>query len=468
MAKKNNKAEGEEEGHAPDNVSRGGERRLPKVPKGARDFGPEQMAIREKAFKIVTGVFKRHGAVSIDTPVFELKETLTGKYGEDSKLIFDLADQGGEILSLRYDLTVPFARFLALNNVGNIKRYHIARVYRRDQPALAKGRFREFYQCDFDMAGTYAHMFADSEVLKVMTEILDEVPIGGYEIKINHRKLLDAMMSVAGVPTDKFRAICSSIDKLDKETWAFVKDEMVKAKGLDEAVADAVGEFVRQNGQPWAMLETLEKNEKLTANAEAKTALEDMRTLFKYLEAYNCLPRFSFDLSLARGLDYYTGVIYEAVLTDPSTGVGSIAAGGRYDGLVGMFNPRCKDLPCVGVSIGIERVLAIMEKKEGSNIRQTETQVLVAAVGADMDLERMKLAAELWAGDVKAEILNVSKPKMDKQLKYALDQGIPYMLIVGGDEVAQGVVKLKTLAEKKEEVIPRGEIVVELKNRLAK
>ena len=145
-------------------LNSGGEKRRPKIPKGTRDFGPEQMRIREQVFAAIRRIFKRHGGVEIDTPVFELKEVLTGKYGEDSKLIYDLADQGGELLSLRYDLTVPFARFLAMNSVGNIKRYHIAKVYRRDQPQLNRGRFREFYQCDFDIAGNYSSMVPDAEV----------------------------------------------------------------------------------------------------------------------------------------------------------------------------------------------------------------------------------------------------------------------------------------------------------------
>ena len=147
-------------------LSSGGEKRRPKIPKGTRDFAPEQMRIREQVFAAIRRIFKRHGGVEIDTPVFELKEVLTGKYGEDSKLIYDLADQGGELLSLRYDLTVPFARFLAMNSVGNIKRYHIAKVYRRDQPQLNRGRYREFYQCDFDIAGSYSPMVPDAEVHK--------------------------------------------------------------------------------------------------------------------------------------------------------------------------------------------------------------------------------------------------------------------------------------------------------------
>lgn len=197
------------------------ERRKPKLPKGTRDFTPYQMALRKKAFKIITEVFLKHGAVEIDTPVFELKETLTGKYGEDSKLIYDLQDQGGELLSLRYDLTVPFARYLALKNITNIKRYHIAKVYRRDNPAMAKGRFREFYQCDFDIAGTYDTMLPDSEVIKVVDEILTNLGLGPFVIKVNNRKLLDAMVELSGAPKQKFKQICSSIDKLDKVSISF-------------------------------------------------------------------------------------------------------------------------------------------------------------------------------------------------------------------------------------------------------
>lgn len=160
--------------------SRNEERRLPKCAKGTRDMNPLQMAIREKAFKIIRGVFKKHGASEIDTPVFELKETLTGKYGEDSKLIYDLQDQGGELLSLRYDLTVPFARYVAENGLSSIKRFMIAKVYRRDQPQMKKGRFREFYQCDFDIAGTYSPMIPDAEVLTVVVDILRSLDIGNF------------------------------------------------------------------------------------------------------------------------------------------------------------------------------------------------------------------------------------------------------------------------------------------------
>ena len=341
----------------------GGVQRKPKIPKGTRDYLPDQMAIRDDAFQIIRRVFKSHGAVEIDTPVFELKDTLTGKYGEDSKLIYDLADQGGELLALRYDLTVPFARFLALNSVGNIKRFHIGKVYRRDQPQLAKGRYREFYQCDFDIAGTYGRMVPDSECVGVACDILDALPIGDFGIKLNHRRLLDAILDLCGVPADKFRTICSAVDKLDKEPWEEVKREMTDDKGLKAEVADRIGEFVLQKGEPWTMYKSLMASKKFGDHKGALEAMEDLRILFEYLEAMGKLKFISFDLSLARGLDYYTGVIYEAVCMSGNTQVGSIGGGGRYDNLVSMFQEAGKVTPCVGVSVGIERVFTLMEAR---------------------------------------------------------------------------------------------------------
>ena len=304
-------------------------RRRPKIAKGARDFLPDQMTVRKRAFATIEGVFERHGAVAIDTPVFELRETLMGKYGEDSKLIYDLADQGGESLSLRYDLTVPFARYVALHGVGNIKRYHIGKVYRRDQPAMARGRFREFFQCDFDVAGAHPHMVADAEVIKVLTEVLDGLALGEFEIKLNHRGLLDGGLAAAGVPPSKFRAACSAIDKLDKEPWAAVRSELVDKKGVPGDVADRIEKLVSLRGDPASLLATLRAPDSPVAGQPAAdAALVDLAELDRLLTALRVPPgRVVLDMSLARGLDYYTGVIYEAVLQGAA--VGSIAAGGR-------------------------------------------------------------------------------------------------------------------------------------------
>ncbi|XP_057505174.1 histidine--tRNA ligase, cytoplasmic-like [Actinidia eriantha] len=438
-------------------------RRLPKLPKGTRDFAKEQMAIREKAFSIIVEVFKRHGAMALDTPAFELRETLMGKYGEDSKLIYDLADQGGELCSLRYDLTVPFARYVAMNGITSFKRYQIAKVYRRDNPS--KGRYREFYQCDFDIAGQYETMGPDFEVVKVMTELLDELNIGDYEVKLNHRRLLDGMLDICGVPPEKFRTICSSIDKLDKQSFEQIRKEMVEEKGLTVEIADKIGTFVKERGPPLELLSKLkQEGSKFLENEGSLVALNELEILFEALEKSKCIDKVAFDLSLARGLDYYTGVIFEAVFKG-ATQVGSIAAGGRYDNLIGMFGT--KQVPAVGVSLGIERVFTIMEqlhKDRNQATRATETQVLVAILGDDLSLAA-ELVSELWTARLKAEYM-VSKRVM-KHIERARASRIPLMVIVGERELNEGVVQLKDIEANKEEEIPRDRLVEELQRRLS-
>ncbi|XP_066446780.1 histidine--tRNA ligase, cytoplasmic-like [Eleutherodactylus coqui] len=422
------------------------------------------MAIREKAFNTIIQCFKRHGAETIDTPVFELKETLTGKYGEDSKLIYDLKDQGGELLSLRYDLTVPFARYLAMNKITNIKRYHIAKVYRRDNPAMTRGRYREFYQCDFDIAGQFDPMIPDAECLKILHEILSELELADFLIKVNDRRILDGIFAVCGVPDTKFRTICSSVDKLDKTLWEEVKIEMVEKKGLASEAADQIGEYVQNNGG-LDLIEKLLKDPKLSQNKLALEGLNDMKILFQYLELFGVTDKISFDLRLARGLDYYTGVIYEA---EESVRLGSVAAGGRYDGLVGMFDPKGRKVPCVGFSIGMEKIFSIMERKAESSIekiRLTETQVLVAAAQKKLLEERMKLIAELWKAGIKAEMLYKKNPKLLNQLQYCEESGIPLVAIIGEQELKDGVVKLRDVSTREEVDVCRQNLVEEIRRR---
>mmetsp|Transcript_29794 Transcript_29794/g.54749 ORF Transcript_29794/g.54749 Transcript_29794/m.54749 type:complete len:945 (-) Transcript_29794:46-2880(-) len=452
-----------------DGLLSGGMQRKPKVPKGTRDYLPEQMSIRSQAFSIIRRVFQRHGAVEIDTPVFERKETLTGKYGEDSKLIYDLADQGGEMLALRYDLTVPFARFLAVNAVGNIKRFHIGKVYRRDQPALSKGRYREFYQCDFDIAGVYGRMVPDSECLAVACEILDGLPIGDFGIKLNHRRLLDAILDICGVPAEKFRTICSAVDKLDKEPWSEVRREMVDEKGLQVEVADRIGEFVVLKGKPWDMYKLLMDGKKFGNHKGAMEAMEDLRICFEYLEAMDKLKFISFDLSLARGLDYYTGVIYEAVCMNGNTQVGSIGGGGRYDNLVSMFQEAGKATPCVGVSVGIERVFTLMEERlrqeQGGSIKQPNVAVLVASAGENLLLDRMKLTKVLWDANISAEFSQQENPKLKFEIANALDRQIPFMVISGEEEAKEGKCKVKDLKARTEETVDVSDLVKTLREK---
>ncbi|KAG7398961.1 hypothetical protein PHYBOEH_010066 [Phytophthora boehmeriae] len=446
----------------------GGARRKPKIAKGSQDFLPHQMALREKIFNKIRMVFKRHAGVEIETPVFELKETLTGKYGEDSKLIYDLADQGGELLALRYDLTVPFARFMALHSPGNIKRYHIARVYRRDNPQMARGRFREFYQCDFDIAGSYAPMLPDAEVLSIGIEVLQQFPeLGPVKVKLSHRLLLDAILAICGVPADKFRTTCSAIDKLDKEPWADVRREMVEEKDIPVEVADRIEPFVCKVGSPRELHAQLVMEGIFGENVNARRAMDDLALLFDYLDAMGVLDFISFDLSLARGLDYYTGLIYEFVLTSPEHHVGSIAAGGRYDNLVGMFSATDQQIPCVGVSLGIERIFGILQahaEKQAANVTPP-SQVLVASTGSALLLPRLELCKQLWVSNISAEVMQTENPKFIKQLHYALERGTPYMVVIGEDELAKGVVKVKDMLSKDEVSVPRSELVNELLRR---
>ncbi|XP_076005340.1 histidine--tRNA ligase isoform X2 [Genypterus blacodes] len=456
-----------------------------KTAKGTRDYNPKQMAIREKVFNTIISCFKRHGAETIDTPVFELKETLTGKYGEDSKLIYDLKDQGGELLSLRYDLTVPFARYLAMNKITNIKRYHIAKVYRRDNPAMTRGRYREFYQCDFDIAGQYDPMIPDAECLKIVHEILSELDLGDFHIKVNDRRILDGMFAVCGVPADKFRTICSTVDKLDKMSWEDVRNEMVKEKGLSEEAADNIGEYVSMQGG-MDLAQRLLEDQKMSQSKEACAGLNDMKSLFSYLQLFQVTDKVIFDLSLARGLDYYTGVIYEAVLqttsapapvcadtqngvpAEESISVGSVAGGGRYDGLVGMFDPKSRKVPCVGVSIGIERIFAIMEQKaeaSGKKVRTTEIQVMVASAQKNLLEEKLKLVTELWNAGIKAEVMYKKNPKLLSQLQHCEDMGIPLVAILGEQELKDGVVKLRAVATREEVDVSRADLIETIRKR---
>ncbi|CAI2161939.1 15840_t:CDS:10 [Funneliformis geosporum] len=434
-----------------------------KTPKGTRDYNEKEMAIREQVFSTIISVFKRHGGVTIDTPVFELKEILAGKYGEESKLIYDLEDQGGEKCSLRYDLTVPFARFLAMNGsqYPNIKRYQIAK--------------------DFDVAGSYDPMVPDSEVIKIMSECLTELEI------------------VCGVPDEKIRPISSAVDKLDKTPWEDVRKEMTEEKGLDPIVADQIGEYVKFKGGK-ELLDRLFQDQRLLANANAKAGLNDMILLFQYLEVFEVLDKISFDLSLARGLDYYTGIIYEAVteLSGPPTledgtkvtrkikkdtnefdettvGVGSIAAGGRYDNLVGMFaNSKKGNIPCVGVSIGVERVFSILlQKYQLEQVKSNEVEVYVIAVADGLLEDRMKICAELWNAGIKAEFMYKIKPKLQPQFSVCDRDQIPFAVIIGKDELNCGQVKIKDMRSKEQSggagtSVKRSDMIAELKTRLGK
>ncbi|KAK0631986.1 histidyl-tRNA synthetase-like protein [Immersiella caudata] len=478
-----------------------------KTPKGTKDWDGADMVIREKIFSTITDVFKRHGGTTIDTPVFELKEILAGKYGEDSKLIYDLADQGGELCSLRYDLTVPFARYLAMNkDITSIKRYHIAKVYRRDQPAVSKGRMREFVSClFFDIAGVYDPMIPDAEIICIINEVFDSLGWKGtYTIKLNTRKILDGIFQVCGVPEPMLRPVSSAVDKLDKMPWEDVRKEMVDEKGLDPAIADKIGEsWVVLKGQR-DLLEKLQADEELSANESMKQGMADLDQLFTILEYFDAMHTVSFDLSLARGVFYYTGVIYEVVTEgsapavsasqaaaepaaksskkkgpksadpdadrsdDPTLGIGSVAAGGRYDNLVGMFSGKTQ-VPCVGISFGIDRIFSITKarmaaQKATVKPRKNDVDIFVMAFGGGKDFtgllkERSQVCTRLWNAGIKAEFLYKVKPKLPAQFKAAEQNGVPFALILGEDELAQGKVRIKEMGLASDHPLKEGELI---------
>ncbi|GBE62148.1 histidyl-tRNA synthetase [Babesia ovata] len=408
-----------------------------KVPKGTIDTLPEEMLVRTIVLDAVRSIFKQHGACEIDTPVFELRETLMGKYGEDQKLIFDLKDSGGEQLSLRYDLTVPFARFLASNKIDKMKRYQIGKVYRRDEPQINRGRFREFVQCDLDYAGAHPPMAADAEVIFILIRILRMLRPEGFHIKIGHRVILDAIMSHCGVPSEMHRTICSSIDKLDKEPWSDVRDEMMCEKGLPESVVNALQDLVETKG-PMPDVVAFLRGKNIPGTA---LALDEMVLLNDYLSAYGVTAdELSFDLSLARGLDYYTGVIFEAVLTGAS--VGSVGAGGRYDGLIGVLSGR--SVPSVGMSVGIER---LMKAVDHCDLTSDITDVFVCTIGDEsMALERLRLCSLLWDGGITAEFHYNARANLRKQFDAATAKRAQLAVVVGMSEVAAGTVRIKPLS----------------------
>ncbi|TBU26849.1 histidyl-tRNA synthetase [Dichomitus squalens] len=481
------------------------ERMLLKTPKGTRDYGPGEMFCREHVERIVKDCFTTFGGSQLDTPVFERKEVLAGKYGEDQKLIFDLMDQGGEQLALRYDHTVPLARYLAMGGAiaTQAKLWQVGKVYRRDNPVMSKGRMREFSQADFDIAGTFDAMIPDAEIIGLVCTILARLDVGEFTVKMNHRKILDGIFEVCGVPPEKIRPISSAVDKLDKMPWADVKKEMTDEKGLDPAVADKIGEYVKHKGGR-ELLDTLRADSALMANANAKAGIEEMSILFTYLTAYRVLDKLSFDLSLARGLDYYTGIIYEAIVeasappsfkaanafasssAQPSTandapppaqqkpkkekskkaagaeeeeeeidesqvGVGSIAAGGRYDNLVGLFTAaaagegkKAAGLPCVGVSIGLDRIFALVWPKwVEKGMRSKETMAYVMAAGDGLLTERVELVSELREAGIKTDFFFKAKPKLPAQFAAGEKDEVPFAIILGGDELKEGLVTVK-------------------------
>ena len=382
----------------------------PQTLKGFRDFLPETMAIRNRVINTLKQVFESYGFAELQTPTLEYAEVLTGKYGaEAEKLMYLFKDQGGRDVGLKYDLTVPLARVMSQypDLPKPFKRYQIQPAFRAEN--TQKSRYREFYQCDIDTVGTTS-LYADAEILAVISDSLIALGFIDFTIRINSRKILFGITNSTSV--------LQSLDKLDKKSEAEVKQELVD-KGL---VADEIS--------------------KIFAGIKSATPDTDLQQVIN-LAAKLGVDNIKFDPTLVRGLDYYTGTIFETVVTQPK--VGSITGGGRYDNLIKTLGGP--DLPAVGTTLGLDRICdVIAELNLWPDIKLTTTKVLVTIFSAELRDKSIELSIRLRQTGIGVELYPDDRIKLDKQLQYAARKKIPYVVILGPEEVAKDMVTLKNMS----------------------
>lgn len=424
-----------------------------RVFKGARDFLPEQMLHRERILDVMRSVFKKYGFAPLETPAIEYLDVLTGKYGEDAdRLIYRLDYKPGtkDAAALHYDLTVPFSRVVAMNPDLPLpfKRYQIQPVWRADRPQPHQGRFREFYQCDIDAVGSTS-MLIDAEMVAITCEILSKLGFKTFLVKINNRKILNGITQYAGLGADMTQEVCRSIDKLDKMPWKEVASELAE-KQLSEAAIQKLEMLLSKE----LTLESLETE--LNGIETAIEGINETKALFEILRQLGVpAEHYRFDLSLARGLDYYTGPIFETKLTDQPH-MGSLTGGGRYDGLIGMLSGR--EMPAVGTTLGLDRIFTAMQQLNMLEEVKTSTKVLVANFAADTLPHAIRLAAYLRAANVATEIYPEAA-KMKKQFAYADKKGIPFVVVLGETEIANGTITLKNLKTGEQKELTLAEVV---------
>jgi histidyl-tRNA synthetase len=435
--------------------------RRPQVLSGMRDFLPQQMLLRQHVMGVLRRVFEAHGFEPFDTPAIEYLETLQGKYGEDEKLIYRFQDRGERWVGLRYDLTIPLARVVALRQndlVLPFKRYHMAPVWRADRPQ--KGRYREFWQCDVDTVGSRS-MLADAEMLQIIGEALDRLGFRDFVTQLNHRQVLSSLARYAGVPEAQAGSIHRAVDKLAKIGPDGVREEMLKA-GIAAAAADAVLRLVLTEGDTAAVLAELRA--RFRDVPAAQRGVEDLASMVAMLALLGVPEeRVRLTLHLARGLDYYTGPVFETVVQEPK--IGSIAGGGRYDELVGVFSGR--QIPATGVSFGLERLLDVIEELNLIDLHATVSQVLVTVFGPEQLGDSVRAANRLRAAGLRSEVYLEPKRRLADQLAYADRRRVPLVVIIGPDEAAAGQARLKRLSDGQEWTVPEAELAAVAQRALA-
>ncbi|HVV98932.1 MAG TPA: histidine--tRNA ligase [Planctomycetaceae bacterium] len=437
------------------------------VLKGFRDYLPTAMMARERLIDTARRVYRSYGFSPIDTPALEYTEILLGKGGDESdKQMFRFTDQGERDVSMRFDLTVPFARFAAqhINELGvPFKRYHIATVWRAEKPQ--KGRFREFMQCDFDTIGVESNI-ADIETLLVIHDLLEAIGFERFTVRVNNRLVLNGLLELLGL-TGKTAGVLRALDKLHKIGRDGVVAEMTERAGATEEQANRVLELAGMSTSDGtltkdALLSRLD--ELLKGSALGEEGVSRLRELCRASEQAGIPPeRLALDVSIARGLDYYTGTIYETFLGDMPN-IGSVCSGGRYDNLAGLFTKQ--KLPGVGASLGLDRLLAAMEELGLIAEASTPAQVLVTVFAPEHLGDYLRIGRALRHAGIAAEVFPEVRP-IGKQLQYADRKGFRLAVIAGPDEFAAGNWQLKDLQAKTQMQVAEGALLAEVTQLLS-
>ncbi len=431
----------------------------PRIMKGTRDFLPDDMRVREHVMGIIKKRFETYGFSPLATPAMEYYDILTGKYGDEGEgLIFDLAYKGGKEVALKYDLTVPMCRVIAQYQdkiVMPFKRYQIQPVWRAEKPQ--RGRLREFFQCDADIVGV-KDAAADTEIISLITDVMGDLGFKSSVTLVNHRKLLTGLMGRIGIAEGSVPGAIRILDKIDKVGEAAVREEFAEA-GYDEAKVEALFSLTGTTDNPAADLERLGRE--LEGSDLAAEAVADLTRIFRLLtEAGIDNKRVSFAPRLARGLAYYTGPVFETVVTTPK--IGSLAGGGRYDGVIGLFTGI--DVPATGMALGLERIIEVVNEMGMFAGAASAATVLVIAFG-DAEMGRaMKIAHELRRSGVNTDVYTDSG-KLKKKFAYADRTGVGKVVIVAPDELSRGMVKVKDMKTGEEKEITLQDITGEIAGR---
>ena len=433
--------------------------------RGMRDFLPEDVRRRQYVIGVIADVYQKYGFEPLETPAVENLETLQGKYGEEGdRLIFKIlkrgegAETGQSDLALRYDVTVPLARVVAEYRAKLpkfFKRYQIQPVWRADRPQ--KGRFREVYQCDVDAIGSTS-MTVEAEILAAAADVLQKLGFTDFQIVVNHRKLLNAVLDHAGIPRELHGAALIAMDKVDKIGVDGVKKEFAE-RGLAPEAADRLAATL-------GTIKGVTSLDQLSLNEEGQSAIADLKQIFALGKHTSAGAHLALDAYLARGLSYYTGPIFEIRVADLA---GSLGGGGRYDDLIGMFSGE--KIPATGISLGLERILVVMGERNmfPESVVSTPADVMVVQWFANRTELYLQFATELRNAGLRVELYPESptddgKKVGDRQYKYASARGIPFVAVIGADELANNTVTVKNMKTGEQRTLPRAETVKWLSN----